>query len=256
VPEGDTIHRTADRLRPALEGRALVRFEAARWAGHRPKPGTVVTGVEARGKHLLVHFDDGWLLRTHMRMTGSWHLYRTGERWRRPAHLARAVVEVEGWVAVCFSAPVVELARDDSGVAHLGPDLCAPDADIDRAVERMGVYAGTDDEIGAVLLDQRVAAGVGNVYKSEVLFACRVDPFAPVGRLDVATRRRLLATASKLLRANLGGGARVTAPGGTAVYGRQGQPCPRCGTPVGMRRQGEQRRTTYWCPACQPPVGA
>src|SRR3954454_19301798 len=191
MPEGDTIHRAAARLRPALEGKKLVRFEAPRAVGRPPRPGTVIEAVEAIGKHLLVRFADGTTLRTHMRMTGSWHLYRTGERWQRGHHLARAVIEVDGWVAVCFSAPVVELERNDDRIAHLGPDLTRldiTDADIDEAVQRMDACSAPSEEIGAVLLDQRVACGVGNVYKSEVLFACAIDPFTRVGALDVDER--------------------------------------------------------------------
>jgi endonuclease-8 len=264
VPEGDTIHRAAIRLRLALVGRPLVRLEAPRaiaFAG-RPEPGTEVVGVDAVGKHLLIRFADGTLLRTHLRMTGSWHVYRTGERWQRPAHLLRALVEVPGWVAVCFAAPVVaiERARPGSGgrpdaVAHLGPDLtdaATTDADLDLCVERMATLVEPDAEIGAVLLDQRIACGVGNVYKSEVLWACGVSPFAPVGSLDTGTRRRLVASAAKLLRANVAaGGPRATHARGLAVYGRAGQPCRRCGTPVRRRPQGEHARSTYWCPACQ-----
>jgi endonuclease-8 len=260
VPEGDTIHRAAERMRPALAGRVVRRFEAPRLAGDRPKPGVRIDDVEAVGKHLLVHFDGGLTLQTHMRMTGSWHLYRPGERWRKGAHLARVVIEVDDWVAVCFSAPTVRTYRRDVGAvaaptAHLGPDLCRADltdADIDECVERMAVLADPADEIGAVLLDQRVACGVGNVYKSEVLFACGVDPFTSVAEVDVDTRRRLVTTASRQLRANLGTAARTTVAGGLAVYGRNRQPCRRCGTTVLSRRQGEQARTTYWCPTCQP----
>jgi endonuclease-8 len=260
VPEGDTIHRAAERLRPALAGRVVRRFEAPRLAGDRPKPGVRIDDVEAVGKHLLVHFDGGLTLQTHMRMTGSWHLYRPGERWRKGAHLARVVIEVDDWVAVCFSAPTVRTYRRDvdavvSPTAHLGPDLCRADltdADIDECLERMAAVADPSDEIGAVLLDQRVACGVGNVYKSEVLFACGVNPFTPVAELDVGTRRRLITTASRQLRANLGTANRETVPGGLAVYGRNRQACRRCGTTVRARRQGEQARTTYWCPSCQP----
>jgi len=263
VPEGDTIHRAANRLRPALVGQPLVRLDVPRVAAFtkRPPTGTLVTGVDAVGKHLLVRFADGSVLRTHLRMTGSWHLYRTGERWRQPAHLLRALVEVPGWVAVCFAAPVVSIERDrpstgrPDAVAHLGPDLAGSDvtdADIDAAVDRLAALAAADEEIGAVLLDQRIACGVGNVYKSEVLWACRISPFAAVGDLDIPTRRRLLATASKLLRANVvTSGPRSTHGTGLAVYGRAGQPCRRCGTPVRRRRQGEHARTTYWCPTCQ-----
>lgn len=257
MPEGDTIHRAADRLRPALAGKALVRIEAGRARGRRPPPGTLIDAVEAQGKHLRIRFADGTALRTHLRMNGSWHLYRTGERWQRPAHTARAVVEVDGWVAVCFSAPVVELERDDAATAHLGPDLTSAeltDAHLDTAVERMAALAEPGTEIAVALLDQRVAAGIGNVFKSEVLFLHGVDPFSPVADVPVDERRRLLATAAKLLRANAtSAGPRITYQGATAVYGREGQPCRRCGSPVRRRRQGEQARSTYWCPTCQPP---
>jgi len=267
VPEGDTIHRSAARLRTVLEGRTVTRFEAPRVVGRTPSAGSTVTSVEAKGKHLLIAFSDGLTLHTHMRMTGSWHIYRTGERWRKAPWMARAVVAVaprsedrsgpgdSGYEAVCFNAPVVEIhdQRDRSpkpGLDSLGPDLCLPDVDLDGAVERMATLAGPEDEIANVLLDQRVAAGIGNIYKSETLHACGVDPFMPVSELDVDTRRRLLATASRLLRANLGTGPRTTVDGGLGVYGRRGRPCRRCGTPIRSARQG-QNRTTYWCPSCQ-----
>jgi endonuclease VIII len=258
VPEGDTIHRVADRLRPALAGQVLERFEAARAVGPRPTVGTTVTGVEARGKHLLIRFSDGVTLRTHLRMTGTWHLYRRGSRWQLPTHLARAVVVVPDWEAVCFKAPVVELHRGpDDGVAHLGPDLCLEDPPIDAVLGRMAARVEADAEIGPTLLDQQIAAGIGNVYKSEVLWACRVNPFAEVVDLDTDTRRRLYSTAAKQLRANVGTvGERSTVPGGgLAVYGRRGQPCRRCGTPIRKASQGEDRRVTYWCPQCQPELG-
>jgi hypothetical protein len=189
MPEGDTIHRAASRLAPALVGRTVLRFEAHRVPPPWPKPGVEVTGVEARGKHLLVHFDDGWTLQTHMRMSGSWHLYRPRERWRKPRHLLRALVEVgpaldggehEGWVAVCFSAPMVQLVREPRTL-HLGPDLCTPDADLDEAVRRMDAAEPTTPLVD-VLLDQRICCGVGNVYKSEVLFALGLHPLIPIGR--------------------------------------------------------------------------
>jgi endonuclease VIII len=160
MPEGDTIHRAAARMRPVLVGRPLVRFEARRLPPPQPAPGTVVESVEANGKHLLIGFADGWVLQTHMRMTGSWHLYRPGERWRKGPHLARAVVEVgpdpaggdqEGWVAVCFSAPVVELVRRPR-TDHLGPDLCRPDADLTETVRRMAALEPSTP-LAEVLLD-------------------------------------------------------------------------------------------------------
>ena len=247
MPEGDTIHRTANRLRSLLVGQPLVRLEVRRATVPVPRSGTMIEAVDPVGKHLLIRFAGGTTLRTHMRMTGSWHVYRTGERWRQPGHLARAVLEIEGWTAVCFAAPVVELEASPtsaSRVAHLGPDLTRPDItddDIALAVDRM-----YDGEIGAVLLDQRVACGIGNIYKSETLFVCGVDPFTSAAALDKRTQHKVVATASKLLRASV-----ADAPRPRNVYGRAGQPCRKCGTPIRAQRQGEQRRTTYWCPSCQ-----
>lgn len=256
MPEGDTLHRTAARLRPALVGAELRRFDAPRLTGPRPRLGESIVAVEAVGKHLMVRFGGGVVLQTHLRMTGSWHLYAPGERWRKPAHLARVVIEVPEAVAVCFSAPVVRTHLGEreatEAVAHLGPDLCRADADLDEAAARMAAV-DPETEIGVVLLDQRVAAGIGNVYKSEVLWALRVDPFAHVGSLDETLRRDLIETAARLLRANLTTTRRTTVPGGLAVYGRTRRPCRRCGTPIRARRQGEQARTTYWCPRCQAP---
>jgi endonuclease-8 len=260
MPEGDTILRTARTLDRALAGRAVVRFEAPRLAGRRPAPGAAVTGVEARGKHLLIHFDDGLSLHTHLRMNGSWHLYRPGMPWRKSPGAARVVLEVDSAVAVCFSAPVVEILSEPHrhpALAALGPDLAREGADIGEAVARMERLLPPDREIGDVLLDQRVACGVGNVYKSEVLFACGVDPSMPLAELSPARRRHLIEEASRLLRANLDGWPRATmmtsGKGVLAVYGRAGRPCRRCGTPVRSRRQGDGARVTYWCPTCQAP---
>jgi endonuclease VIII len=249
VPEGDTIHRSAAMLGAALTGKRLVSFELRRSPRGRrpPEPGTTVVGVDAVGKHLLVHFDDGQVLHTHMQMTGAWHVYRHGERWRRPGHTARVVLEVE-----CFAAPVAELRSDTRTLDRLGPDLCAEQPDLDAVMVRLS-RLDPATELGVALLDQRVAAGIGNVYKSEVCWAERVSPFATVAALDAATRRRLFETAHRLLRANLGSARRVTFQGGLAVYGRVRRPCPRCRTPV-LRRGGQvnEDRVTFWCPTCQP----
>lgn len=257
MPEGDTIHRAAHRLRPVLVGHQLTRFEAARATGPRPHLGEVITGVEAVGKHLLMHFSGGVSVRTHLRMIGSWHLYRADERWRKGAYLARVVVGADsGWVAVCFQAPIVETYRRAEGVpapvAQLGPDLTTTTPDLDVAVARARAVADPTEAIANVLLDQRVACGIGNVYKSEVLFLHGVDPFTPVGALSADALRALFETASRLLVANLTTSRRVTYRGGVAVYGRARQPCPRCATSVRVARQGPLARTTYWCPQCQP----
>lgn len=255
MPEGDTIHRTAATLRTVLQGRPLARFHAPRVRGRPPAGGSSIEAVEARGKHLLIRFGDGVVLHSHMRMTGSWHTYRTGERWRRHASRARVVIETPSSVAVCFDAPVVELL-DEGGLARhpqlraLGPDLCVPAPDLDEAARRMDDL-DPSTPVGVALLDQRVASGVGNVYRSEVLWTCRVDPFRPLRETTPETRRTLLDSAARLLRANLGGRRRETVPGGLAVYDRTGRPCRRCGSAIRTHRLGEQARSVWWCPGCQ-----
>ncbi len=232
-------------------------FTAARLVEPGPAKGTVIEAVDAVGKYLLVHFGDGTSLETHMKMSGSWHLYRSGERWRRASSAARAVIETEqGWVAVCFSAPHVKLVGHRTGPAHLGPDLCSPNLDLERAVDRFSETDG-DTPLALALLDQRICCGVGNVYKSEVLFACGLHPLAPVAAIDRPTRRTIIATAHTMLRANLDSGPRttVTVDGrkGLAVYGRRDQPCIACGAPILYARHGVHARSTYWCEVCQPP---
>ena len=252
MPEGDTLHKIANRLRPALVGAGVERFDAPRLTGPRPGAGTTVVAVEAVGKHLMVTFDDGVVLHTHLRMTGSWHLYERGERWRKPRHLARVVIATARHEAVCFNAPVVRTTVGVSdAVDHLGPDLCRADADIDDVLDRMARIPEPGTTIAEVLLDQRVAAGIGNVYKSEVLWAERLDPRTPIGEVPADLRRRLVETAARLLRANLTTTRRTTVPGGLAVYRKARRPCRRCGTPIRMARWGEQARSTYWCPRCQ-----
>ena len=199
MPEGDTLFRIAARLRPALQGHHLTRFEAPRLQGDRPALGELITLVEAQGKHLLIHFEDGLVLRTHLRMTGSWHVYREDERWQKGAHLARAVVGADtGWVAVCFQAPVVETyhrgGTEPDVLAALGPDLCLAaslaDDVLDEVVERVTRLAAPGMTLGEALLDQRIAAGIGNVYKSEACFAAGLDPGTPIERVDADSRRR------------------------------------------------------------------
>ena len=260
MPEGDTIHRVADRLRPALAGQVLERFEAPRAVGPRPEVGSTVEEVEARGKHLLIRFAGGATLHTHMRMTGTWRALPADRSWRADGGRVVAVVRTERAVAVCLAAPVVELLDDRAVRRHpvlsaLGPDLCLPDPDLDEIVRR-SEGLDPDTEVGVALLDQRVAAGIGNVYKSEVAFACRVDPFAPIASLDRDRRADLWRTAGELMRRNLGPSRRRTTPHGLAVYDRAGRPCRVCGTSIAVRRQGEAARATWWCPACQSPSPA
>ena len=218
---------------------------------YRLRVGDTVRSVEAVGKFLEIVVERGLALRTHLHMTGVWHLYEQGERWRRPRHLARAVLETESHVAVCFAAPTVEVgpAADDR-LAHLGPDLCHADVDLDAVLERV---AGSDSstEIAEVLLDQRLAAGIGNVYKNEVLWACEVSPFRSLADVDEPMRRRLYETAAEQLQANLGRWKRQTHPKGLAVYNRAGQGCYRCLGRIRTIEHGDIGRRTWWCADCQ-----
>jgi len=267
MPEGDTIFRTAVVLRAALVGQPITAARAQAGPGVRRVPdltrvvGATVASVEPRGKHLLIGFDNGLTLRTHLRMTGSWHRYRPGEPWRRPRQQATAILETPTSVAVAFSTPVVELMTDadlrrSRSLGALGPDLLGATFDIEEAVERLRAREG--EQLGNALLDQAAVAGIGNVYKSEVAFLERLDPWAPVSAATDEELGSALRTARRLLQANTRGGARVTTGSnargqGLWVYGRVGRPCRRCGTLIGMGRQGELARLTYWCPRCQPP---
>jgi endonuclease-8 len=257
MPEGDTILRAARALDARLAGKRITAFRSplprlsrADLAGRR------VDRVEARGKNLLVRFDDGRTLRSHMRMTGSWHLYRPGERWRKPERLARAVIATDDAVAVCFNAPVVEIltARElerDEPLRRLGPDVLAAELDSAEAVRRLRSLG--DTPIGEALLDQTALAGIGNIYKSETLFLCGADPFAPVSDFPAEELETILAKARSLMAASVEPhGLRLAGRGVRWVYRRSGEPCRRCGTEIRMRRQGTTARSTYWCPRCQP----
>jgi endonuclease-8 len=237
----------------------MLGFEAPRLTGPAPRIGRTIEDVVSHGKHLEITWDDDLVLHTHMRMTGSWHLYRRGERWRKPERQARVVIETIDWVAVCFNAPVVETYRADSFVRHpnfgrLGPDLCKADADLGECVRRLMTYADSSRSIAEVMLDQHVMCGVGNVYRCEVLWACEIHPLAPVGLLPQSACVELVRTSAELLRANLQHSARITTtdtPGGLAVYGRNNQPCERCGGIISVAQHGEPPRLLYWCPECQ-----
>lgn len=270
VPEGDTIFRAARTLNRALAGHVVVEFTSMFPALTRePVTGRTIDGVRSAGKHLLMTFSGDLVLRTHMRMNGSWHIYRRGERWRRPRRDMRVVVATEAFEAVGFNIPVAEMIRTRDLARHdelrkLGPDLLDDSFDAGEARRRM--RARPDADIADVLLNQRVLAGIGNVYKSEVLFACRVHPFTPVARLDDSTLDNLITTARRYLRSNVSdnlapmttytGYRRTTRRDDPKerlwVYGRARLPCRRCATPVAIRKQGTDARLTYWCPSCQP----
>lgn len=266
MPEGDTIHRVARTLHAALAGRRVTRFETvfpqlARVDADAPLAGRVIESVEAEGKNLLMHFSGDLHLRTHMLMNGTWHIYRRGERWRKRRADMRIVIETDEWIAVGFTIPIAEfhdahsLARQED-LRRIGPDFIADDFDLDEARRR--IRARADEEIADVLLNQRVVAGIGNEYKSEVLFVTRVSPFARVRDLGDDDIDRILRTARKLMRANVEkrSAARITTFSldprqQQYVFGRGRQPCRRCGTPIAYRKQGPNARGTYWCPKCQ-----
>ena len=274
MPEGDTIFRTARTLDRALAGRSVTRFESVlphltRVADDTPIAGRTVDRVESRGKHLLIWFSGGLVLRTHMRMHGSWHIYRPGERWQRPRFEMRIVIESDELHAVAFNVPVAEFVASEAldrsaALQELGPDPLSERFDAGEATRRL--QQRSDMEIADALLDQRAIAGIGNVYKSEVLFAGRVDPFLRVAAVGAERIERLVDIAVRFMRANVVDGttaAIVTYSGlrrttGRAdpsarlwVYGRAGQPCRRCGTPIARRKQGPHARSTYWCGRCQ-----
>jgi endonuclease-8 len=275
VPEGDTIYRAARALGQALEGKVVTLFETvlaslATVDDDTPLAGRMVEKVESRGKWLLIHFSGDLILVTHMLMSGSWHIYRSGERWQRPRREMRVVIAAAELEAVAFNVPIAKfytartLARN-SAIPKLGPDLLGAEFAADDARARL--LAHGDEEIANVLLNQRVMAGLGNVYKSEVLFACGMHPFRRVSTLTPAEVDCILEGARRFLQANVKDGSdggmvtytglrrttRAADPGARLwVYRRQGKECRRCGATILMQRQGPGARSTYWCPVCQP----
>jgi len=274
MPEGDTIFRAARSLHKVLAGHVVTRFQTAyahieRVNVDTPIVGRTIDKCESAGKHLLIRFSGDLILRTHMRMNGSWHIYRPGERWQRPRHEMRIVLATATYVAVAFAVPVAEFVdatviEREGPVAELGPDVLSTTFDAAEAVARLQDRG--DFEIADALLDQRALAGIGNVFKSEILFAARVSPFTPVHLLDAGALDRIVAIAQRQLRANVGEADTVAAAGGRRttnrldpsarlfVYGRRGLPCRRCGTPIQRAKQGPDARSTYWCERCQPRV--
>jgi endonuclease-8 len=256
MPEGDTIFRAAATLARALTGRTVTRFETGYAQLHRvdddaPLRGRTIEGVQAVGKHLLMKFSGGLTLRTHMRMSGSWHIYRPGEKWFRPRRDMRIVIETDTFVAVAFLVPVAEFLDDralprNPTLKRLGPDLLGKTFDAAEALRRL--RAQGNRPIGEALLDQSVVAGAGTIYRSETLFVARIDPHRPVSRLPDDQLRDLLAAAQRLLRAGAKGGMADRA---RFVYRRRDKPCRTCGTPIRYEKMGLDARGLYWCPRCQ-----
>jgi endonuclease-8 len=251
---------TCHLLDQALAGKKLTRCEFRVPAlATTNLTGVTVREVVSRGKHLLTRFDNDWTLHSHLRMDGSWRIFATGRRWSGgPMYEVRAVLGVSGATAVGYRLPVLELIKTEHEpdvVGFLGPDLLGPDWDVDEAVRRL--LEQPDRSIGEALLDQRNLAGIGTVYRAEVLFLQGIHPRTPVSA--VANLPRLCERAHQLLSANKGTFDQVTtgnrrAYGTHWVYGRAGRPCRRCGTPLQVEEFGPyaQERLSYWCPHCQP----
>lgn len=289
MPEGDSIFRAARTLHRALAGKTLVRFESVlplltRVHEDHPLTGRTIEQVRSVGKHLLTHMSGGLVLHTHMRMSGSWHIYKPGEPWQRPRRDMRIVLAAPDYEAVGFNIPVAEFIKESelrrhpvlgvrpvvsgSGLASLsatlGPDLLAADFDRDEALRRLRVCGA--EPIGEALLNQRVMAGIGNVYKSEVLFVSRTNPFTPIEALADEALAQIVDTARKLLTVNVTadlapmttfvGFRRTTGRDDPSerlwVYGRARQRCRRCGSTIQISKDGRDARLTYWCPTCQP----
>ena len=287
MPEGDTIYRAARALQKAIGGKVVTAFEAnvatlASVADDKGIVGRTVEKVEARGKWCLIHFSGDLILVTHMLMSGSWHIYRVGERWFSPRHSMRCAITCGDFVAVAFNVPVTEFHTSRSlerytQVPKLGVDILSSDYSTDAGVQAMRTYTAQNPqaEVGVTLLNQRVMAGLGNVYKSEVAFAAGVNPFRQMRPLTERELEVMAEVSGRYMRANLNDGASSSNTDGIVtyagnrrtthsmnagdrlwVYGRQGQECRRCGALVMMRKQGEQVRSTYWCPQCQPWIAA
>ncbi len=283
MPEGDTIYRAARALGKVLTGKTVTRFETgyahlATVNDDRPVVGRVIEKVESRGKWCLVFLSGDLILVTHMLMSGSWHMYRTGEKWWSPKRAMRAFLEVEGWQAVAFNVPVAEFhtaasLERKSSVPKLGPDALSDEFTPDLGLRALQARAAShpEEEIANVLLNQRVIAGLGNVYKSEVAFYAGVHPFRQMSTVTADEMLRMAEVSQKWLKANVLDGSTTTGGDGIVtysgnrrttnsgneknrlwVYGRRGQECRRCGALVEMRKQGPGARSTYWCPGCQP----
>lgn len=259
MPEGDTLHRVARQISAQICGKRIEDARArAPLAPAAALRGHCLQQAQARGKHLLLDFDNAMSVHSHLGMTGAWHIYPRGERWRKPAQRAALALRFDSHELVCFSPKLIELASTrrvhrNPLLATLGPDLLGEHFDEEEALARLRAHK--DLPIGEALMQQRLVAGIGNVYKSEILFMNRLDPFRPVTAFDDATLRQCLRSARHYLRRNLQGQRRKfrgsTLGDRLWAYRRRDLPCLECATPIAMDRQGEAARSTYYCPRCQ-----
>lgn len=251
MPTGERLDHIAAAMRSALCDQTMVRFDATSLVGITPQAGRVIEDVAVEGRHLRLLWDDGIVLHTNLRRHGWWELYHEGQFWRGRHDDVRVLVEVPGWVAVCFSAPLVETYRAPNprrhpGLGGIGPDLARVDADLTRVA--LGLLESDEPErrLHDVLVDDRYFYGVGNVARSESLWACALSPFAHLGDLGERDAVRLVTTASRLVRHRLS-----NLECRRAVYGLAGRACPRCADTVQTMAIGEPARALYWCDGCQ-----
>jgi endonuclease-8 len=275
VPEGDTIFRAARTLHRALAGQPVTGFESVLPRLERVEVDSRVTGrrvekVESNGKWLLIYFSGDLILLTHMLMSGSWHIYRPGEKWKRGAIHMRVVIRTEQFEAVAFNVPIAEFHTAESlrrrrVFNRMGPSILAPEYNDAEILRRL--RSQPEMTVGEALLSQSLLAGIGNVFKSEVCFACGVHPFRTIGMLSINELSCLVSTARKFLLANVADGSGDTIVTYTGirrttgrtdreenlwVYKRRGEPCRRCSGPIRAQKQGDAARITFWCDTCQP----
>lgn len=262
MPEGDTIHRTAIRLRQFVLNERFSKVTSRDPSFPVTKlVDQTICDIEARGKHLLIHFENDTALHSHMGMTGSWHLYPKHDAWKKPHNRAALIFENERLCIVCFSPKTLELLsaiqlRRHRYLSQLGPDLLATSISMNVVLQRFRQYDPVS--IGEAVMNQTIVSGIGNVYKSETLFLSGLHPKTPVGQLTTDQLEHLMKLNRDLMKRNLDGRPRQTRFAGSGqkvwVYGRRGEACHRCGDTIDMIRQGDLARSTYWCPTCQPQV--
>ncbi len=245
---GGKIAHTAAAMRTALVGLPTLRFDAMSTIGPAPVERSVIESITVKGREILVQWDDGIVLSTALRFSGEWHLYRTDEMWRKETYRARVVIEVEGWVAVCFDAPIVETYRQPDRKRHpqaggVGPNISQPKTDLSGCTQRLLGYRYAHAMIADVLMDESVVSGLGNVARSEALWAVGLSPYAKMADLSYEDCAVLIETASRIVQRD-----HETSP---AVYGRNGQQCVRCRGTIEFKIIGNPRRNLYWCPECQ-----